>query len=253
MIGISIAWVPIVQTMQNAQLYIYIQDVAANLSPPIAAVYILAVLFKRVNEPGAFWSLLVGLVLGVARMIINIFFTAPDCGIEDTRPWILQLHYMYYAICLFWVTVAICLLVSFITPPPDDYLLIRTTFWSRHSEEERVDEKINLNVDGDTESMRSSNSSIHGKGNASIVTRFFSWFCGINFGGQSDTQDAKEATLGGEGPMVSSIKQSLRDNIILNIMLFIIISLGAFIFFFFSFFNWTEMISTNNSTLQMNI
>lgn len=251
MIGISIAWVPIVQSMQNAQLYIYIQDVAANLSPPIAAVYIMAVLFKRVNEPGAFWSLLVGLLLGLARMIVNIVYTAPECGLEDSRPWLVRLHYMYYAIFLFWTTVAVCAVVSLFTPAPADYLLIRTTFWSRHSDEERDDEKINLQVDGDTESMRSSASSVvKGKGNASIFTRFFSWFCGINFsGGGGD--EAKEAPLGGEGPMVSSIKQSLRDHIILNIMLLIIVCLGAFIFIFFSAVNWTEMItSTNNSTAK---
>ena len=50
MLGVGIAWIPIIKNMQGGQLYIYIQSVAAYLSPPIAAVYLLAVLWKRGNE-----------------------------------------------------------------------------------------------------------------------------------------------------------------------------------------------------------
>lgn len=255
MIGISIAWVPIVQSMQNAQLYIYIQDVASNLSPPIAAVYILAVLFKRVNEPGAFWALLAGLVLGLARMITNIVYTAPECGIEDSRPWIVRLHYLYFAIFLFWMTVAICGVVSYFTAPPDEYLLIRTTFWSRHSDEERIDEKIDLKVtsngsmeDIDIDSFKPRSASTQSKNNtATVLVRFASWFCGIKFS-KSGSDDVSEERVGAEGPLVSSIEQALWEKIILNIILVIIVSLGVFIFVFFSLSNWTEFIVERNET-----
>lgn len=50
MLAVGIAWIPIIKNMQGGQLYIYIQSVAAYLSPPIAAVYLLAVLWKRGNE-----------------------------------------------------------------------------------------------------------------------------------------------------------------------------------------------------------
>lgn len=50
MVLIGILWIPIIKNMQGAQLYIYIQSVAAYLSPPIAAVYLLAILWKRSNE-----------------------------------------------------------------------------------------------------------------------------------------------------------------------------------------------------------
>ena len=123
MIAISIAWVPIIQTMQNGQLYFYIQDIASNLAPPIAAVYIMAVLFKRVNEPGAFWALMVGFVAGVTRMILNLIYMAPNCGELDERPFIVQIHYMYFAIFIFWITVLICIVVSLSTDPPKKYLV----------------------------------------------------------------------------------------------------------------------------------
>lgn len=50
MVVIGILWVPIIQNMQGGQLYIYIQSVAAYFSPSIGAVYLLAVLWKGINE-----------------------------------------------------------------------------------------------------------------------------------------------------------------------------------------------------------
>ena len=50
MVVVGILWIPIIQNMQGAQLYIYIQSVASYLAPPIASVFILAVFWKRTNE-----------------------------------------------------------------------------------------------------------------------------------------------------------------------------------------------------------
>ena len=50
MVAVGIVWIPVIQNMQGAQLYIYIQSVSAYLSPPIAAIFLLAVLWKRTNE-----------------------------------------------------------------------------------------------------------------------------------------------------------------------------------------------------------
>ncbi|XP_072443194.1 sodium/glucose cotransporter 1 isoform X2 [Chiloscyllium punctatum] len=51
LIGISIAWIPIVQTAQSGQLFDYIQSITSYLGPPIASVFLLAIFVKRVNEP----------------------------------------------------------------------------------------------------------------------------------------------------------------------------------------------------------
>uniref|UniRef100_A0A8C0GB88 Sodium/glucose cotransporter 2 n=1 Tax=Chelonoidis abingdonii TaxID=106734 RepID=A0A8C0GB88_CHEAB len=51
MVAISIAWIPMVQAAQSGQLFDYIQSIASYLAPPIAAVFFLALFFKRVNEP----------------------------------------------------------------------------------------------------------------------------------------------------------------------------------------------------------
>lgn len=48
MVAVGIAWIPIVQNF--SELFHYIQSVTSYLAPPICAVYVLAVLWKRTNE-----------------------------------------------------------------------------------------------------------------------------------------------------------------------------------------------------------
>uniref|UniRef100_A0A2K5D9A0 Solute carrier family 5 member 4 n=1 Tax=Aotus nancymaae TaxID=37293 RepID=A0A2K5D9A0_AOTNA len=46
----SIVWVPLVQVSQNGQLIHYTESISSYLGPPVAAVYVLAIFCKRVNE-----------------------------------------------------------------------------------------------------------------------------------------------------------------------------------------------------------
>lgn len=50
LIGVSIAWIPVVQSAQSGQLFDYIQSITSYLTPPVAAVFMLAIFCKRVNE-----------------------------------------------------------------------------------------------------------------------------------------------------------------------------------------------------------
>ena len=86
LVGISILWIPVIQQMAGGQLYIYIQAVASYLSPPIAMVYCLAIAWPRMNEMGAFWSLMYGLTVGLVRMVLDFTFPEPLCLELDDRP-----------------------------------------------------------------------------------------------------------------------------------------------------------------------
>ncbi len=86
MCGISILWIPIIQAAQGGRLFDYIQSITSYLSPPICAVFILAVSSSRINEKGAFSGLMVGLVVGMVRMILDFVYPAPGCDELDTRP-----------------------------------------------------------------------------------------------------------------------------------------------------------------------
>ena len=67
LVGISVVWIPIINASQGSQLFVYIQSITSYLAPPICAIYLLAIFWERTTEPGAFWGLMVGLIVGLIR------------------------------------------------------------------------------------------------------------------------------------------------------------------------------------------
>uniref|UniRef100_A0A8B9GVP2 Sodium/glucose cotransporter 2 n=1 Tax=Astyanax mexicanus TaxID=7994 RepID=A0A8B9GVP2_ASTMX len=120
-VAISICWIPVVQAAQSGQLFDYIQSVTSYLAPPIAAVFFLAIFVKRVNEPGAFWGLMGGLLMGLCRMGPEFYFGSGSCLFPSNCPKLIcGVHYLYFAVLLFFCTGILVLLVSYWTPPIND-------------------------------------------------------------------------------------------------------------------------------------
>lgn len=190
-VGISICWIPVVQAAQSGQLFDYIQSVTSYLAPPIAAVFFLAIFVKRVNESGAFWGLMGGLVMGLCRMVPEFVFGSGSCLKPSNCPKVIcGVHYLYFAILLFFCTAILVLFVSYNTPPIKDKHLHRLVFTLRHSTEERIDldweeeergRKARREAD---EKRRAKNDEDQiERGEQSIMMKIIGWFCGI-----SDTQ-----------------------------------------------------------------
>ncbi|XP_043820956.1 sodium/glucose cotransporter 1 isoform X1 [Dromiciops gliroides] len=140
LIAISIAWVPIVQSAQSGQLFDYIQSITSYLGPPIGAVFLLAIFCKRVNEPGAFWGMVLGLLIGLSRMIAEFAYGTGSCVEPSNCPTIIcGIHYLYFAIILFVISVITILIISFFTKPISDVHLYRLCWTLRNSKEERID------------------------------------------------------------------------------------------------------------------
>ncbi|KAK9969442.1 hypothetical protein ABG768_027618 [Culter alburnus] len=130
MVAISIAWVPVIIEMQGGQMYLYIQEIAGYLTPPIAALFLLGVFWKRCNETGAFWGGMTGFVLGTTRLILGFVYREPRCDQPDERPaFITHIHYMYVAAGLFWISGLVAVGVSLCTQPPEVEKVKRTTIW----------------------------------------------------------------------------------------------------------------------------
>ncbi|XP_004856316.1 sodium/glucose cotransporter 2 [Heterocephalus glaber] len=139
-VAVSVAWLPVVQAAQGGQLFDYIQSVSSYLAPPVSAVFVLAVFVPRVNEKGAFWGLIGGLLMGLARLIPEFSFGTGSCVRPSACPALLcQVHYLYFAIVLFVCSALLTLAVSLCTAPIPRKHLHRLVFSLRHSEEERED------------------------------------------------------------------------------------------------------------------
>ncbi|XP_050704296.1 sodium/glucose cotransporter 4-like isoform X2 [Eriocheir sinensis] len=206
MVVISILWIPIIQSSASGQLFIYIQSISSFLSPPICAIYLLAIFWPRTTEPGAFWGLIVGLVIGLIRFVMEFAYTIPACGepeSADKRPeWIKvivgNVHYLHFGCILLLLTMVVTVAVSLLTEPIPEKCLYRLTFWSRNSKEVRVsvrewrnemapDDQVKIlpkKEDGDASSISTS-----GSKDLPDWRRALNWMCGVSPQAEGATED----------------------------------------------------------------
>ncbi|XP_059409580.1 sodium/mannose cotransporter SLC5A10 isoform X1 [Carassius carassius] len=138
LVVISVVWIPILQNANSGQLYVYIQSVTSYLAPPVTAIFVMAVFWKRTNEAGAFWGLMVGLAVGLTRMVLEFAFPLPRCGVFDPAPSVLRsVHYLHFAIILCALTAIVVVVISLLTPPPTDEQTHNLTWWTLHNSSER--------------------------------------------------------------------------------------------------------------------
>ncbi|HZQ68253.1 MAG TPA: sodium:solute symporter [Terriglobales bacterium] len=138
MVVLGLAWVPFIHLI-SSQLYIYLQSVQAYISPPIAACFILGILWPRLNAQGAISSLLTGFVLGSLRFILEIMDRAAG-GHRFDNPgarWLIDINFLHYAILMFVVCSAVLVVVSLMGPAPERRKLAGLTFAT-------VDEKMDV-------------------------------------------------------------------------------------------------------------
>ncbi|KAK6196076.1 hypothetical protein SNE40_001371 [Patella caerulea] len=141
LVVVSIVWIPVLQASQGSDLYVYIQEVSSFLQPPICAIFLLGIFWPRLNEKGAFFSLIIGMVAGLVRFIIQYSYVIPECGgAPDPTPSIVKdFHYLYFSCFLFLLTVTSAIVISVLTKPIDKRCLHRLTWATRHSKEKCLD------------------------------------------------------------------------------------------------------------------
>ncbi|XP_054069055.1 sodium/mannose cotransporter SLC5A10 isoform X4 [Rissa tridactyla] len=189
LVALSVVWIPILQSSSGGQLYVYIQAVTSYLAPPVTAVFVLAVFWPRANEQGAFWGLMAGLALGLARMGLELAYPVPRCGVPDRRPWLLaDIHYLHFAVLLCAATGAVAVGGSLLTPPPPPAKLKDLTWWtlSREPPQPSVDGTSQGHFDGSCSATLGTQQPAKAEGSPSTALRdameppFWARVCGIN-------------------------------------------------------------------------
>src|SRR5437773_5324 len=138
MVILGLAWVPFIHLI-SSQLYIYLQSVQGYISPPIAACFILGILWPRLNAQGAITSLLTGFVLGAVRFIFELMDRAAGGHAFDNGflRGLVGMNFLHYAILMFVICCAVLVGVSLMTPAPERRKLAGLTFAT-------VDEKMDV-------------------------------------------------------------------------------------------------------------
>ena len=119
---LGIVWIPIMERIGGGVMYQYLQNVQSYIAPPVTAVFLLGIIWKRVNAQAAISTLIAGLVLLVLRLSSEIYYQADisSGAIQDNLMYgFATINFAHMAIFMFLFSVALCISVSLATSPPD--------------------------------------------------------------------------------------------------------------------------------------
>ncbi len=122
---LGIAWIPIMQNISGV-LYEYLQSVQSYIAPPITAVFLLGVFFKRINAKGAMATLVSGLAVAILRLCLEL-------GKDSLTPGNMlhtfgAMNFLTFSAWFFLFSVVVCIVVSLLTPAPSAAQIEGLTF-----------------------------------------------------------------------------------------------------------------------------
>ncbi|XP_012860975.1 sodium/glucose cotransporter 2 isoform X1 [Echinops telfairi] len=269
-VAVSVAWLPVVQAAQGGQLFDYIQAVSSYLAPPVSAIFVLALFVPRVNEKGAFWGLIGGLLMGLARLIPEFSFGSGSCVRPSPCPALIcGVHYLYFAIVLFCCSALLTLGVSLCTAPIPRKHLHRLVFSLRHSTEERedldADEEPEVPASppvqngrpehavemegrallrgamgggaGETRSLTDCKASISPEPPApapSLFRRCLFWFCGMSGGGAGSPPPPTQEEAAAAARQLEDISEDPRWARVVNLNALLMMAVAMFLWGFYA-------------------
>jgi SSS family solute:Na+ symporter len=123
LVGLGLLWIPLMRLV-SGQLYQYLQSVQAYISPPIAAVFLVGIAWRRVNAAGAIAALVSGFVLGMGRLLAELNKASLD-GLLFAYA---DVNFLHFAGMLFVVCTALLVGVSLVTSAPEEERVAGLTF-----------------------------------------------------------------------------------------------------------------------------
>jgi solute:Na+ symporter, SSS family len=113
---LGIIWIPVMQII-SGQLYHYLQSVQAYIAPPIAAVFLLGIFWKRLNAKGAITALVGGFLVGMFRLLMEVFKS--DINPQSLLYQFADVNFLYFAVYLFIFSILLLVGVSYATLEPN--------------------------------------------------------------------------------------------------------------------------------------
>lgn len=131
---VGIIWIPIMSNISGV-LYEYLQSVQTYIAPPIAAVFIMGIFYKRINAQGAFVTLIMGLLLGFSRIFLEIISDSLTPG--SLLHTLGTISYLSFGAWFFLLCVVTVVVVSWATPKPEEVQIENLTFQTITDEERK--------------------------------------------------------------------------------------------------------------------
>ncbi|WKZ61042.1 MAG: sodium:solute symporter [Cyclobacteriaceae bacterium] len=120
---LGILWIPVMSGISGV-LYQYLQSVQSYLAPPIAAVFLLGLFYKRINAKGAMTVLVGGAIIGALRIFLELNKSSLSGFLYEFA----NLNFLYFCIALFVFSVVVLVGVSLLTEKPSEEQIKGLTF-----------------------------------------------------------------------------------------------------------------------------
>lgn len=129
---LGMLWIPIMQKIGGGVLYNYLQSVQSYIAPPITCVFLMGILWKRVNAQGAIATLFFGLIVGTLRIIAELSVVEGSTGLWNDFA---SINFAHMAVFMFIGCVIVCTAVSMMTSPPSESQIAGLTFGTLSAEQ----------------------------------------------------------------------------------------------------------------------
>ncbi len=128
---IGIIWIPIMANISGV-LYEYLQSVQSYIAPPITAVFLLGIFYKRINGLGAFVTLITGLFVGAARIVLELI--KEDLDPNGVLYLIGSVNFLTFGAWFFLFCVILVTVVSWMSAVPAKEQIKNLTFQTIEAE-----------------------------------------------------------------------------------------------------------------------
>lgn len=138
MILIGLLWIPVIQGSRG--LYDYLQGIQSYLAPPIFVVFFMGIFNSRLNKQGCLSALIVGIVLGLFRLIVDTpaFLLDDFAYTQGSFLWIVNnIFFQYYSMGMFVICIVVMVVVSYLTSAPDKEKITGLTYKTLTEEDRR--------------------------------------------------------------------------------------------------------------------
>ena len=131
-------------------MYQYLQNVQSYIAPPVTAVFLLGIIWKRVNSDAAISTLLAGFMFLILRLGTEIYYQSQIVSGEVVNNIMYRLatiNFSHMAILMFILSVIICITTSLLTNAPDYKTIVGLSYGTLTKEQKQAQKESYDTID----------------------------------------------------------------------------------------------------------
>ena len=138
---IGIIWIPIMSNISGV-LYEYLQSVQSYIAPPITAVFLMGIFYKRINARGAYLTLVFGLIAAAIRIILELIKNTLDTN--GVLYYLGSMNFLSFSAWFFVLCVLLLIGVSLLSEKPN-FAQLKNLTYSTITAEAKAESKATYN------------------------------------------------------------------------------------------------------------